>query len=169
MNQKIADLLGNEADDLLNHKCKTVPKEDLHLPGPDFVDRIILPSDRSPNVMRNMQLLFNTGRLAGTGYMSILPVDNVGKRNVRDLTQVPEGVSPIALLDGLDEADVTKERLAVETEGVVAIDSATRPARGFVSSRAVASLPNEPGESQTSRQFGEISPLLDVLHKRVHF
>ncbi|MCK4893641.1 MAG: fructose-bisphosphate aldolase, partial [Calditrichia bacterium] len=75
MNQKIVDLLGNDADDLLNHKCKTVPKENLHLPGPDFVDRTMLVSDRSPNVMRHMQLLFNTGRLSGTGYMSILPVD----------------------------------------------------------------------------------------------
>lgn len=75
MNQKIVDLLGNETDSLLNHTCKTIPKENLHLPGPDFVDRILLGSDRSPNVMRHMQLLFNTGRLAGTGYMSILPVD----------------------------------------------------------------------------------------------
>jgi len=75
MNQKIVDLLGKEADYLLNHKCKTVAKEKLHLPGPDFVERIMLPSDRSVNVMRNMHLLFNTGRLAGTGYMSILPVD----------------------------------------------------------------------------------------------
>lgn len=75
MNQKIVDLLGKEADYLLNHKCKTVAKENLHLPGPDYVGRIMLPSDRSINVMRNMQLLFNTGRLAGTGYMSILPVD----------------------------------------------------------------------------------------------
>ena len=75
MNQKIADLLGKEADYLLNHKSKTISKEKLHLPGPDFVERIMLPSDRSVNVLRNMQLLFNTGRLAGTGYMSILPVD----------------------------------------------------------------------------------------------
>ncbi|UCF63643.1 MAG: class I fructose-bisphosphate aldolase [bacterium] len=75
MNQKIVDLLGKEADYLLNHKCKTVAKENLHLPGPDYVGRIMLPSDRSINVLRNMQLLFNTGRLAGTGYMSILPVD----------------------------------------------------------------------------------------------
>ncbi|MBN2366538.1 MAG: class I fructose-bisphosphate aldolase [Calditrichaeota bacterium] len=75
MNQKIVDLLGKEADSLLNHKCKTISRDSLHLPGPDFVDRIVAPSDRSPNVMRNMQQIFNTGRLAGTGYMSILPVD----------------------------------------------------------------------------------------------
>lgn len=72
---EIRKLLGNEADYLMNHQCKTVPKEMLHLPGPDFVDRIFVPSDRNPQVLRNLQLLFNTGRLAGTGYLSILPVD----------------------------------------------------------------------------------------------
>ncbi|HGY55776.1 MAG TPA: class I fructose-bisphosphate aldolase [Caldithrix abyssi] len=72
---RIVELLGNEADYLLNHKCKTFPKETLHLPGPDFVDRIVAPSDRNINVMRNMEWMFNTGRLAGTGYLSILPVD----------------------------------------------------------------------------------------------
>ncbi|MGB9663421.1 MAG: class I fructose-bisphosphate aldolase [Ignavibacteria bacterium] len=72
---EIVKLLGNEADYLLKHECKTVTKEMLHLPGPDFVDRIFIPSDRNPQVLRNLQLLFNTGRLAGTGYLSILPVD----------------------------------------------------------------------------------------------
>ncbi len=75
MIDRIVELLGNEADDLLNHQCKTIPKEKLHLPGPDFVDRIMAPSDRNINVMRNMEWIFNTGRLAGTGYLSILPVD----------------------------------------------------------------------------------------------
>jgi len=72
---EIIKLLGNEADYLLKHECKTVPKELLHLPGSDFVDRIFIPSDRNPQVLKNLQLLFNTGRLAGTGYLSILPVD----------------------------------------------------------------------------------------------
>ncbi|RMI03335.1 MAG: class I fructose-bisphosphate aldolase, partial [Calditrichaeota bacterium] len=72
---KIVELLGDEADSLLGHQCKTIPREMLHLPGPDFVDRVVSQSDRSPAVMRNMQTLFNTGRLAGTGYLSILPVD----------------------------------------------------------------------------------------------
>ncbi len=75
MINRIVELLGDEADYLLNHQCKTVPKEKLHLPGPDFVDRIHQNSDRSINVLRNMQWIFNTGRLAGTGYLSILPVD----------------------------------------------------------------------------------------------
>lgn len=75
MSTNIQKLLGKEAEYLLDHKCTTVKKEQLHLPGPDFVDRIIGPSDRNPVVMRNMQTLFNAGRAAGTGYVSILPVD----------------------------------------------------------------------------------------------
>lgn len=71
---KIAELLGNDAS-LLEHKCQTISKEQLHLPGPDFVDRIFIPSDRSPNVLRNLQLILNSGRLGGSGYVSILPVD----------------------------------------------------------------------------------------------
>ena len=74
MNNKIVELLGDEADHLLNYKAK-VSADLLHLPGPDFVDRIHGHSDRPTPVLRNLQLLFNTGRLAGTGYLSILPVD----------------------------------------------------------------------------------------------
>ena len=72
---RIADILGNEASDLLDHKCRTIPKENLHLPGPDFVDRIWSSSDRSPRVLRSLQQLFDNGRLGRTGYLSILPVD----------------------------------------------------------------------------------------------
>ncbi len=72
---RIAELLGDEAEYLLEHRCTTIPKEMLHLPGPDFVDRVWKDSDRNPRVLRAMQELFNTGRLAGTGYLSILPVD----------------------------------------------------------------------------------------------
>ena len=75
MIEKIQELLGAEADNLLNHSCSTIPKESLHLPGPDFVDRVWKDSDRNPRVLVNMQRIYNHGRLAGTGYMSILPVD----------------------------------------------------------------------------------------------
>jgi class I fructose-bisphosphate aldolase len=71
----IEALLGADTNSLLNHVCKGIPKETLHLPGPDFVDRVVAPSDRSPSVMRSLQQMFNHGRLAGTGYLSILPVD----------------------------------------------------------------------------------------------
>ncbi|WP_235040554.1 class I fructose-bisphosphate aldolase [Vreelandella profundi] len=71
----IAALLGSDADSLLNHTCQGVRREDLHLPGPDFIDRVMADSDRSPAVLRNMQSFFNHGRLARTGYLSLLPVD----------------------------------------------------------------------------------------------
>ena len=72
---RIEEILGDEASYLLQHQCKTVPKEQLHLPGPDFVDRVWSISDRNPRVLRSLQTLYSHGRLAGTGYMSILPVD----------------------------------------------------------------------------------------------
>jgi class I fructose-bisphosphate aldolase len=71
----ITDLLGSEADNLLNYTAKGFKKDQLHLPGPDFVDRILSTSDRRPQVLRNFQQIINHGRLAGTGYVSILPVD----------------------------------------------------------------------------------------------
>jgi class I fructose-bisphosphate aldolase len=70
----IESILGGEAN-LLQHECKTIPKDQLHLPGPDFVERIYSISDRSPRVLVALQQLFGTGRLARTGYVSILPVD----------------------------------------------------------------------------------------------
>jgi len=72
---KIQELLGAEADSLLSHVSKTIPKENLHLPGGDFVDRVVGGSDRNPRVLRSLETLFDHGRLAGTGYVSILPVD----------------------------------------------------------------------------------------------
>src|SRR5215468_5849798 len=75
MLQKIVDVLGGEAKGLLEHTSKTIPRSALHLPGPDFVERILIPSDRNPSVLRNYRWMMNSGRLAGTGYVSILPVD----------------------------------------------------------------------------------------------
>lgn len=71
----IQKLLGNQAEDLLSHVCQTVPKERLHLPGSDFVDRIFYHSDRNIRVLRSLEQLFSHGRLGSTGYLSILPVD----------------------------------------------------------------------------------------------
>lgn len=70
----VVKLLGENAD-LLEHKCTTISKDRLHIPGPDFIDRVYYHSDRNPNVLRNMAAMFNHGRLGGTGYLSILPVD----------------------------------------------------------------------------------------------
>ena len=72
---KLEEVLGADASDLLGHKCETVAKSQLHLPGPDFVDRVWKDSDRPTRVLRSLQALFEHGRLGGSGYLSILPVD----------------------------------------------------------------------------------------------
>ena len=72
---KVEEILGSDAASLLQHQCKTIPKESLHLPGPDYVDRIYAGSDRRTRVLGSLQALIGHGRLGGTGYVSILPVD----------------------------------------------------------------------------------------------
>lgn len=72
---KIQEVLGSDAESLLGHVSKTIPKENIQVPGGDFVDRVWLDSDRNPNVLRSIQTLFDNGRLSKTGYLSILPVD----------------------------------------------------------------------------------------------
>ena len=74
MTDKIREILGEEAEELLSYQAK-FPKDSLHLPGPDFIDRVFISTDRSPVVLRNIQTMFDHGRLAKTGYLSILPVD----------------------------------------------------------------------------------------------
>lgn len=71
----IVELLGNRAKYLLDHTSQTIPKNHLHLPGPDFIERVVSQSNRSQRVLRNLQSMFSHGRLANTGYLSILPVD----------------------------------------------------------------------------------------------
>src|SRR5882672_12800027 len=75
MDSGIQKALGDKADYYLGFSAPKISKDRLHLPGPDFVDRIWAPSDRSPRVLSSLQRMFSTGRLAGTGYLSILPVD----------------------------------------------------------------------------------------------
>jgi class I fructose-bisphosphate aldolase len=75
MISEIEKILGDEAESLFSHQCKTISQDLLHLPGPDFIDRVLINTDRTPNVLRNLGSLFNHGRLSGTGYVSILPVD----------------------------------------------------------------------------------------------
>ncbi|MDH3248179.1 MAG: class I fructose-bisphosphate aldolase, partial [Acidimicrobiia bacterium] len=71
----IQEVLADQAEYLLDHSCETIPREQLHLPGPDFIDRVTSKTDRNPAVLRNLQSLYDHGRLTGTGYVSILPVD----------------------------------------------------------------------------------------------
>ncbi len=75
MSDHIIELLGDKAEYLMSHVCKGIPKATIHAPGPDFVERVWLQSDRSPQVLNSIQRLYDHGRLAGTGYLSILPVD----------------------------------------------------------------------------------------------
>ena len=70
----VADILGDEASHLLDHSCSTIDKSLLHLPGPDFVDRVWKDSDRNIPTLNSLQRLYGHGRLGGTGYVSILPV-----------------------------------------------------------------------------------------------
>ncbi len=72
---KLGDLLGDKAEYYLNHTCKTISKEMIHLPGPDFIDRCFADTNRGPQILRSLNTLYNHGRLSGTGYLSILPVD----------------------------------------------------------------------------------------------
>lgn len=72
---KVIEILGKEGESLLNHQCKTISKSLLHLPGPDFVDRCFGQTNRNPQVLRNLEAIYSHGRLGGTGYVSILPVD----------------------------------------------------------------------------------------------
>jgi class I fructose-bisphosphate aldolase len=71
----VAAQLGDEAETLLTHVCKGIPRENLHTPGPDFIDRVVVHKNRKPGVLRNLNAIYQHGRLAGTGYLSILPVD----------------------------------------------------------------------------------------------
>ena len=102
----IEDLLGNDARPLLEHRCQGILKETLHLPGPDFVDRVFMATDRPVSVLRSLQQMFSHGRLAGTGYLSILPVDqgiehSAGASFAKNTLYFdPENIVKLAIEDG---------------------------------------------------------------------
>jgi class I fructose-bisphosphate aldolase len=96
----IEALLGPEARDLLSHKCNTIKSDHLYLPGPDFVDRVMSQSDRKPGVLRGMQAIYGHGRLANTGYVSILPVDQgVEHSGGASFAPNPAFFDPAAIVD----------------------------------------------------------------------
>ncbi|HMM46030.1 MAG TPA: class I fructose-bisphosphate aldolase [Candidatus Macondimonas sp.] len=96
----IATMLGDEAQSLLSHTCRGIAKERLELPGADFVDRVFVQTDRNPNVLRNLQALFNHGRLGGTGYLSILPVDQgIEHSGAASFAPNPDFFDPRAICD----------------------------------------------------------------------
>jgi class I fructose-bisphosphate aldolase len=96
----IHDLLGNDADYLLNHTATAIAKENLVLPGPDFIDRVLLETDRTPTVLRNIGTMYNHGRLGGTGYLSILPVDQgIEHSGAASFAKVPKYFDPAQLCE----------------------------------------------------------------------
>jgi hypothetical protein len=91
MLERIVALLGSEAESLLRHECRTMPRERLHLPGPGFVERVHADNDRNARVKRALGSIFSHGRLAGSGYLSVLPVD----QGVEHTDFRPQGLSEI--------------------------------------------------------------------------
>ena len=102
----LEQLLGDEADSLLNHRATAFPSELLTLPGPGFLDRVFIDSDRSPSVLRNLGTLYNKGRLGGTGYVSILPVDQgIEHSAAASFARFPAYFAPAKLCDLAIAAD----------------------------------------------------------------
>ncbi len=124
----IESLLGKEAEDLLTYKAK-VSQDLLHLPGPDFVDRVWINSDRNPQVLRNLQLLYSTGRLANTGYLSILPVD----QGIEHSAAASFAPNPIYF----DPENIVKLAIAAECNAV----ASTLGALGIVSRKYAHKIP----------------------------
>lgn len=116
---KIQELLGDKADTLLSHQSKTVSKDMLHLPGPDFTERVWINSNRNAQVLRNLNAIYNTGRLAGTGYVSILPVDqgiehSAGASFAKNLIYFdPENIVKLAIEGGCNAVATTYGNLAM--------------------------------------------------------
>jgi class I fructose-bisphosphate aldolase len=117
----IAGLLGDEAESLLGHQCKGVPAGELVLPGPDFIDRVFAASDRPVPVVRNLATLYGTGRLAGTGYLSILPVDQgIEHSAAASFAKNPAYFDPARLCDLAIEAGCSAIATTLGGLGIVA-------------------------------------------------
>ncbi|MBK6265566.1 class I fructose-bisphosphate aldolase [Marivirga sp. S37H4] len=117
--QNIEKLLGKDAESLLGHKCKTIDKNEFHHPSPDFVDKVFRDSNRSAQTLRNLNAIYNTGRLAGTGYLSILPVDQGIEHSggsafaPNPIYFDPENIIKLALEAGCNAVATTMGSLAI--------------------------------------------------------
>ncbi len=121
MGVDIAALLGEEADDLLNHKSTTIAQEQLHLPGPDYVDRVFAATDRSVAVLRNLETTLRHGRLGGTGYLSILPVDQgIEHSGAASFAKEPAYFDPAAIVELAIAADCNAVASTLGVLGAVA-------------------------------------------------
>jgi class I fructose-bisphosphate aldolase len=117
----VAKLLGDEAETLLTHEAKAIPKEDLILPGPDFVDRVVRQTDRGVPVLRNLQLVFDHGRLGRTGYLSILPVDQgIEHSGAASFAKNPAYFDPQNLLELAVQAECNAVAMTFGMLGIVA-------------------------------------------------
>jgi class I fructose-bisphosphate aldolase len=117
----VHELLGDEADSLLNHKAEAFPSAGLVLPGPDFIDRVFVSSDRPIAVLRNLQATFNHGRLGGTGYLSILPVDQgIEHSAAASFSKNPEYFDPNAIVELAIAADCNAVATTLGGLGIVA-------------------------------------------------
>jgi len=117
----VAKLLGDEAETLLAHESKTIPKEELILPGPDFVDRVVRQTDRGVPVLRNLQMVFDHGRLGGTGYLSILPVDQgIEHSGAASFAKNPAYFDPRNLLELAVQSECNAVAMTFGMLGIVA-------------------------------------------------
>ena len=150
MTINIQDLLGDEASDLLEHVCTTIPKALLNLPGPDFVERVFSLSDRSQDVEGNLGKIFGHGRLKGTGYLSILPVDQ-GVEHTAGASFAP---NPIYF----DPANIVK--LAVEgAEALPQLQELADNGLGILVCGPCLKVFN----LFEKRQVGELTSMLDII------
>jgi fructose-bisphosphate aldolase, class I len=121
MGTNIEELLGDEADDLLSHVSKTIDRGQLVLPGPDYLDRVMLDSDRSPQVIRSLASMFNHGRLGGTGYLSILPVDQgIEHSGAASFAKNPDYFDPKAIVELAIAAECNAVATTLGGLGIVA-------------------------------------------------
>ncbi|MGH9075244.1 MAG: class I fructose-bisphosphate aldolase, partial [Acidimicrobiales bacterium] len=121
MTVDIGALLGDEAESLLEHTCKSIPRDDLTLPGSGHLDAVMRDSDRPVAVVRNMAQVFNTGRLAGTGYLSILPVDQgIEHSAAASFAKYPAYMDPARLCELAIEGGCSAFATTLGTLGVVA-------------------------------------------------
>jgi class I fructose-bisphosphate aldolase len=156
----ISALLGSEASTLLEHKATAYPKERLTLPGATFVDDIFSMSDRSPSVMRNLAAMYNHGRLAGTGYLSILPVDQgIEHSAAASFAPNPEYFDPARILDLSIEAGCNAVATTLGTLGVVSRRYVTKmPFIVKINHNDLLRTPNVPDQ----RMFASVQQAADL-------
>lgn len=184
-------LLGDEADSLLGHQCKGISREDLELPGPDFVDRVFARSDRSLQVLRNLQSVYDHGRLAGTGYLSILPVDQgIEHSGAASFAKHPAYFDPAKLIELAVEGGCNAVATTLGVLGMVARRYAHKiPFIAKLNHNELLSFPNHYdqvmfgsaeqaydlgavgvgatiyfGSEQSDRQLGEVSEAFQEAH-----